>query len=78
MGDTANNIVQMNQVQFTCNLKDGFQSINFNHNDSFKAWTVKNYWKSFQQDAAAAVVINDGTLVANPNDYTINLRDQVE
>ena len=54
MGDTANNIVQMNQVQFTCNLK------------------------SFQQDAAAAVVINDGTLVANPNDYTINLRDQVE
>ena len=39
---------------------------------------LKNYWKSFQQDAAAAVVINDGTLVANPNDYTINLRDQVE
>jgi len=54
VANTANNIVQMNQVKFTCSLK------------------------SFQQDAANAVVISDGSLVADPTEVVINLRDQVE
>jgi len=54
VANTANNIVQMNQVKFTCSLQ------------------------SFQQDVANGVVISDGSLVADPTEEVINLRDQVE
>ena len=84
-----NNIVQMNQVKFTCSLKDRFKpkiSIFFIPDSGIlgqESWpsrpvSVWNLKKSFQQDVASGVVISDGSLVADPTEEIINLRDQVE
>lgn len=53
VADNANNVVQMNQVKFTCTLE------------------------SFQKDVASPVVISDGSLVDDPSEKIINLRDTV-